>query len=133
MFLLIVFEVVDLEKSMLLTYFLFILIKFYFYFILFSYIYSYLGSSLFDYYLNSFFLLIEIINMISFICRFCYKNTYVTCSYMITRSTCRGSNTRFCDFSWYLLKLGSYAMLRLLLGFLDDISYDLIFVVLFYH
>jgi len=29
-----------------------------------------------------------------------------------------------------LLKLGSYAMLRLLLGFLDDISYDLIFVVL---
>jgi NADH:ubiquinone oxidoreductase subunit 4 (subunit M) len=32
-----------------------------------------------------------------------------------------------------LLKLGSYAMLRLLLGFLNDISYDLIFVVLFYH
>ena len=31
-----------------------------------------------------------------------------------------------------LLKLGSYAMLRLLLGFFYFISYDVIFVILFY-
>lgn len=31
-----------------------------------------------------------------------------------------------------LLKLGSYAMLRLLLNFFFDISYDLIFAVLLY-
>lgn len=32
-----------------------------------------------------------------------------------------------------LLKLGTYAMLRLLLGFFYFISYDIIFFVLFYH
>lgn len=93
----------------------------------------YTGCSLFDYFLNSYFftdrlLLIWILLFLGFAIKIPMLPLHIWLPEAHVEAPTPGSVI----LAGILLKLGSYAMLRLLLGFLPEVSYDLIFIVLFF-